>query len=101
RIALDRYRYKVGVVARSREPFVSSAIVGDGEFDQRWVKRERLASVAILPLSAGGQLQGVLASFFRVAISEEVVSALGIFAAMAAASIAAQREARALKLRAA
>jgi DNA-binding transcriptional MerR regulator len=101
RIDLTKYRYKVGVVARSREPFVSNAIAGDLEFDQRWVRRERLASVAILPLTSGGRLQGVLASFFRVAIAEETVSALGIFSAMAAAAIAAQRDAGGLTLRAA
>jgi DNA-binding transcriptional MerR regulator len=91
RIELSRYRYKVGVVARTREPFVSNAIVGDLDFDQRWVKRERLASVAILPLTTAGNLQGILASFFRVAISEDSVGALGIFAATAASAIAAQR----------
>jgi DNA-binding transcriptional MerR regulator len=91
RIDLGTYRYKVGVVARSREPFVSNEIIGDTDFDQRWVRRERLQSVAILPLLSGGALQGILASFHRVAISEEVIGALGIFAAMGAAAIAAQR----------
>jgi GAF domain-containing protein len=91
RIDLSRYRYKVGVVARTREPFVSNSIVGDGDFDQRWVRRERLVSVAILPLAMDGSLQGILASFFRSAVSEDVVGALGIFAATVAAAIAAQR----------
>jgi len=95
RIDLSRYRYKVGVVARTGKPFVSNAIVGDNEFDQRWVHRERLASVAILPLMSDGWLQGVLASFFRVALSEEVIEALGVFAAVAAASIASHRPATA------
>jgi DNA-binding transcriptional MerR regulator len=92
RIDLMHYRYKVGVVARSKTPFVSNAIVGDREFDQRWVRRERLASVAIVPLTVEGNLQGVLALFFRVALSEQVVAALEPFATIAAASIAAHRQ---------
>jgi GAF domain-containing protein len=92
RIDLRRYRYKVGVVARSREPFISNAIVGDSDFDQRWVHRERLVSVAIVPLIAGDALQGVLALFFRVTLSEQVVGALKLFATVAASSIAAHRK---------
>jgi hypothetical protein len=99
RIDLSRYRYKVGVVARTRTPFISNDIAGDEEFDQRWVRRERLASVAILPLLHGGELHGVLASFFRVALTEEVGSALAMFATIAASSIAAHdAQADALRL---
>jgi DNA-binding transcriptional MerR regulator len=92
RIDLRTYKYKVGVVARNREPFVSNGIVGDRDFDQRWVRRERLLSVAIVPLIAQDELQGVLALFFRVALSEQVVGALQLFAAVAASSIAAHRK---------
>jgi DNA-binding transcriptional MerR regulator len=88
RIDLARYPYKVGVVGRSGEPFVSNALLGDAEFEQAWVKREKLAAVAILPLTGGGRLQGVLACFFRQPLTEEVVSALGTFAAMTATAIA-------------
>ena len=92
RIDLRTYRFKVGVVARSGQPFISNEIVGDRDFEQRWVKRERLMSVAIVPLIAGEKLQGVLALFFRVALSVEVVSALKLFATVAASSIAAHRK---------
>jgi DNA-binding transcriptional MerR regulator len=91
RIDLRRYRYKVGVVGRQRESFISNEIAGDRDFDQRWVKRERLVSVAIVPLTTGSSLQGVMALFFRVALSVEVVSALKLFATVAATSIAAHR----------
>jgi DNA-binding transcriptional MerR regulator len=94
RIDLRRYRYKVGVVARERESFISNEIAGDRHFDQRWVRRERLVSVAIVPLIAGTTLQGVLGLFFRVALSVEVVSALKLFATVAASSIAAHRTPR-------
>jgi DNA-binding transcriptional MerR regulator len=93
RIDLRRYRYKVGVVARTGTAFVSNTIVGDREFDQRWVRRERLLSVAIVPLTTTREgLQGVLALFFRVALSEQVVGALQLFAALGASSIAAHRK---------
>ena len=72
------------MVARTRVPFISNEIVGDADFDQRWVRKERLASVAILPLIADDTLQGVMASFFRVAINEEVdVSRTAVVARLA------------------
>lgn len=89
RIDLRSYRFKVGVVGRSGEPFLSNDISADGEFDQRWVRKERLASVAILPLMADDAMYGVLASFFRVALSTEVTGALELFSALAAGSLAA------------
>jgi MerR HTH family regulatory protein/GAF domain len=91
RIDPQRYRYKVGVVARSGVPFLSSNIIGDPQFDQRWVRRERLLAVACLPLSAGDALQGVLAAFFRVALTEEVLGAVGMFASVVSASLGAHR----------
>jgi DNA-binding transcriptional MerR regulator len=91
RIDLATYPYKVGVVARSREPFVANGLVGDAHFEQPWVKREHLESVAIMPLVSAGQLQGVLACFFRQPLREDVVGALGAFASMTAAGIAARR----------
>jgi DNA-binding transcriptional MerR regulator len=71
RIDLRTYRFKVGVVGRSGQPFVSNHIVGDPDFDQRWVHKERLASVAVLPLLGDDKVLGVLAGFYRVALSEE------------------------------
>jgi DNA-binding transcriptional MerR regulator len=91
RIDLATYAYKVGVVARSRAPFVANGLVGDPHFEQPWVKREHLESVAIMPLVSAGQLQGVLACFFRQPLREDVVGALGTFASMTAAAIAARR----------
>jgi DNA-binding transcriptional MerR regulator len=89
RIDLRTYRFKVGVVARSGEPFVSNQIVGDSDFDQRWVRKERLASVAVLPLVAGEHMGGVLAAFFRVSLNEDVLGALRMFSALVGSSLAA------------
>jgi DNA-binding transcriptional MerR regulator len=89
RIDLRTYRFKVGIVARSGEPFISNTIVGDPDFDQRWVHKERLASVAALPLIADDVMLGVLAAFFRVAVNEDVIGALRMFSAVAAGCLAA------------
>ncbi len=89
RIDLRTYRFKVGVVARSGESFISNRIVGDADFDQRWVHKERLASVAVLPLVADELMCGVLAAFFRISLNEDLTGALRMFAAVAASCLAA------------
>ena len=89
RIDLRTYRFKVGVVARGGEPFVSNQIVGDPDFDQRWVHKERLASVAVLPLPASDTSWGVMAAFYRVALNEDVVGAMRIFASAVGGCLAA------------
>jgi len=85
------YPYKVGVVARTRAPFLANGLTDDPHFQAEWVERERLQSVAVLPLERGGELYGVLACFLREALSEEILGALGTFAAMTASSIASHR----------
>jgi GAF domain-containing protein len=89
RIDLRTYRFKVGVVARGGVPFVSNRILGDADFDQRWVRKERLASVAVLPIQADQVLYGVLAAFFRVALNEDMIGAVRIFTTVAAGCMAA------------
>jgi DNA-binding transcriptional MerR regulator len=92
RIDLRTYRFKVGVVARTGQPFVSNEIVGDPDFDQRWVRQERLAAVAILPLLADDTSYGVLAAFFRVALNDDVSGALRMFSAIAAGCLQSHEE---------
>ena len=52
--------------------------------------KERLASVAVLPLIVDDALYGVLAAFFRVALNEDLIGALRMFSAVAAGCLAAQ-----------
>jgi DNA-binding transcriptional MerR regulator len=92
RIDLRTYRFKVGVVGRSGQPFVSNDIVGDPDFDQRWVREERLAAVAILPLLADDTSYGVMAAFFRVALNDDVSGALRMFSAIAAGCLQSHEE---------
>lgn len=60
------YPYKVGVVARTRQPFVKNGLAGDPEFGQEWIAREGIAAIGMFPLLARDQLLGVLACFSRV-----------------------------------
>lgn len=93
RIDLRTYRFKVGVVGRSGQPFVTNQMAGDPHFDQRWVHKERLVSVAVLPLLANDERWGVLAAFYRVAIGEDVIGAMRLFADIAASCLAAHTSA--------
>ncbi|HEV3166601.1 MAG TPA: PAS domain S-box protein, partial [Isosphaeraceae bacterium] len=79
--------YKVGHVARSREPLISKNVVGDTQFDQDWVAREGIASSAVFPLLSGGELRGVLAHFSRKPLLDEVIEALTAFTAIVSASL--------------
>ncbi|MSP61789.1 MAG: MerR family transcriptional regulator [Myxococcales bacterium] len=90
RIDLRTYPYKVGIVARSGQPFVRNGLLGDPHFDQAWVTRERVASAAVLPLTCAGVLVGVIASFFRQPISDETLDILGALASVVGASLPPQ-----------
>lgn len=87
RIDLATYPYKVGVVARTRQPVIRNGLGGDPDFDQDWVEREELASVACLPLVAGESLLGVMVHFSRLPIPPEVAETLTHLAALASAAI--------------
>lgn len=100
-IDIATHPYKVGVVARTRQPFVRNGLAGDPAFEQDWVDREGIESVVALPLLAGRRLLGVVVAFFRHAIRDEVAETIGLLAAQSAASVndarlvAREREARA------
>jgi PAS domain S-box-containing protein len=101
RIDLATYPYKVGVVARTRQAVVRNGLRGDAEFDQDWVERERLQSVACLPLVAGDDLLGVMVHFSRLPMPPEVAETITHLAALASAAlndsrlVQQEREARA------
>lgn len=86
-IDLATYPQKVGVVARTRKPFVRNDLKGDENFDQEWLAQEGIESVAALPLLAGEDLLGVMVAFFRHPIPAEVAEVIGNLAALAAATL--------------
>src|SRR6266540_436878 len=82
RIDLATYPYKVGEVARGRCPFVQNGLEGDPQFEQDWVVREEIAAAALYPLVVADELLGVVATFTRQPLHEEVTEALATFAAV-------------------
>jgi PAS domain S-box-containing protein len=86
-IDVATYPYKLAEVARSRTPFVSNHLGGDPQIDEGWVRREHIQSMAAFPLLYGTQLLGVLVSYSRQALPDEIVEALATFAAITTTAI--------------
>lgn len=87
RSVVDPETYKIGSVARSREPFVKNGLAGDPELDAVWIEREGIVAAAIFPLVAAGGVEGVLACFFRRRLDEEVAEVLGTLATIVATAL--------------
>jgi PAS domain S-box-containing protein len=83
-IDIATHPFKLGDVARTRQPFSKNGLAGDPQFDQEWVKRERLEAAAAFPLLVAGELQGVLVAFFRQTLDMEAFEALAMLAALVA-----------------
>jgi signal transduction histidine kinase len=99
-VDIASHPYKLGLVARTRQPFTRNDLAGDLQFDQEWVKREGIASAAVFPLLVASDLQGVLVAFFRQTLDEEGFEALAMLAAMVATAVnGAQRCDRAQRAR--
>ncbi|MGI5860489.1 MAG: GAF domain-containing protein, partial [Myxococcales bacterium] len=77
----------IGQVALARLPIVKADLATDPRFPRRWLLEERISSGAILPLTLGRELHGVLACFFHEPPADELVEVLFTFAAMVAASV--------------
>lgn len=90
-IRIAGYRFKVGVVARSGIPYVHNGLDGDHDFDRSWVRRERLESAAVLPLSCDGVLFGVTAQFFRRRLLPEDIGRIQAAAALCERWVRARR----------
>lgn len=82
----------VAEVGRTGAAYVRNDLSTEPELDPDWVQRFRLESAAILPMTSGGRLQGVLGYFSTEPISGELVQVLEALARMAAAaSVEAER----------
>lgn len=78
---------KIGVVARTRRPCIKNGLLGDPDYEQDWVERERLQAAASFPLIVGGDLEGVLVTFFRHTLDEEAQDALEMLVALVASAV--------------
>jgi PAS domain S-box-containing protein len=86
-VDIATHPFKLGVVARTRQPFSKNDLRGDPQFDQAWVEREGIQAAAALPLLVAGELEGVLVTFFRHALDQEAFEALAMLAALVATAV--------------
>ncbi len=87
RIDLASATSKVADVARSRQPFHQNDVRGDSRYDQEWVQREGIVSLAAFPLLSSGQLRGVLMVFSRHSYPKEIIDVLSAFVAIVSSAI--------------
>jgi transcriptional regulator with GAF, ATPase, and Fis domain len=84
---------KIGRVAKTGEPLLLPGVRGDEEWiaDPKWIKREKVKTVAAQPLVFRGETLGVLALFDTGVLGDEDFQWLRVFADHAAVSIANAR----------
>jgi PAS domain S-box-containing protein len=86
-VDIATHPFKLGVVARTRQPYSKNGLIGDPQFDQEWVKREGLEAAAAFPLLVAGDVEGVLVAFFRRPLDDEAFEALAMLAALVATAV--------------
>jgi PAS domain S-box-containing protein len=86
-VDIATHPYKIGTVARTRRPFVSNGLEADPQFDQDWVRRERLEAATAFPLLVANDLRGVLVAFFRHPLEPEICEVLAMLAAIVATAV--------------
>jgi PAS domain S-box-containing protein len=90
--------FKIGRIARDRQPHLTNAVVGDPEVsDQEWARQEGMVAFAGHPLIVDGRVVGVMALFARHALSDAVIEAMGSVADHIALGIERHRSADALR----
>ena len=84
---------KIGRVAQTGQPLLLPGVRGDEEWvvDPKWIRREKVRTVAAQPLVFRGETLGVLALFDNGVLSDEEFRWLRVFADHAAVSIANAR----------
>jgi signal transduction histidine kinase len=87
RIDIATHRFKLGEVARTRRPFAKNGLADDPQFDQEWVKRERIEAATAFPLLVANDLQGVLVAFFRHKLEEETFEVLAMLTSTVATAV--------------
>lgn len=78
---------RIEEILQRREPLILTNLVGDPDFDQRWLAREHIAALTAFPLVHGDAVLGILACYHRRVPTAEYVAALAAFAAIVASAI--------------
>ncbi len=72
---------KIGLIAQTREPHLTNAVVGDSRVnDQEWAKREGMVAFAGYPLLIEDRVVGVMALFARHPLTTFVLDAMSSIA---------------------
>jgi len=79
---------KIGLIAETRVPYLTNAVLGDSRIDQEWAGREGIVAFAGYPLLVDGGVVGVIAMFARSPISPETLDTIGSIAGIVAQGIA-------------
>ena len=81
-------RYKIGMIAQERKPYLTNEVVGDAcVSDQEWAKQEGMVAFAGYPLIVDGQLVGVMAVFARHPLTHFALRAMASMADLVALGI--------------
>jgi PAS domain S-box-containing protein len=86
-IDITTHPFKIGVVARTRRPFVKNDLTGDPQFEQEWVRREKIEAATAFPLLVASDTRGVLVAFFRKRLQPEDFELLAVLATTVATAI--------------
>ncbi|NUP08574.1 MAG: PAS domain S-box protein [Polyangiaceae bacterium] len=78
---------KVASVAATGKPFFGRSLAEEGELDRDALAAARITSAAILPLTVGGELRGVMTAFFPAVLDDDLGRALETFGALLAAAL--------------
>jgi transcriptional regulator with GAF, ATPase, and Fis domain len=80
---------KIGQIAATREPLIVRGIRGDEDWlaNPGWVSRQGVRAFIGLPLLAGDDVLGVMATFERISPSDDAIEELWFVAAVAAARL--------------
>ncbi|MDX2090956.1 MAG: ATP-binding protein [Kofleriaceae bacterium] len=87
RIDIATYPYKVAHVARTKQASFQNGLAGDPLFEQDWIERERLVSVAAIPMLLRDELMGVMVAFFRHPLAPELQEVLATLGTMVATAL--------------
>lgn len=88
RMSLSRYPYKVGIIAREQQPYLTNQVLDNDQFhDQEWVKSQGIVAFAGYPLALQHRLIGVIALFAQQPLNEAALNTLETIANQLAVGI--------------
>jgi PAS domain S-box-containing protein len=73
--------FKIGMIASERQPHLTNDVLNDPRIgDKEWARQEKMIAFAGYPLIVADRLVGVMATFARTALNEEILGELGTVA---------------------